>query len=441
MNFFGASLTLLFGSVVLLASRRGAALAVMAGVCYITQGQQWVVAGFHMHAIRIILLAGLVRLVIRGELRGQKLNRIDLAFLSYACAVTFIPVLRERTSEEFVYRLGCAYDILSSYWVFRGFIKNGKEFESFIHGMAFLIVPMALEMIFENFTHRSLFEPFGGIGELTIRNGRPRCQGAFRIGITSGIFGATLIPLFISLYRFKGRSLAATIGMIAAIVITYTSNSSGPLMAALSSFVAWMFWPMRTMMRKVRWGIVLFLVFLQISMKAPVWFIFSKLGNLTGGDGWHRSYLIDRFFHFVNDWGLMGTKNTADWMPYVLADGNADITNLYVAAGINGGLLALVLLILILVRCFRHLGLAMRELRVQSSVAEVLLWGLGCALFSHVVTVFSVTYFDQLYVVLWSCLAIISSITADTLENVPTADPVQQKQELPANEVCVDIQT
>jgi hypothetical protein len=431
----GIALTLLFVASVLFLPRRLAALGVMASVCYITQGQFFTVVGFHMHAVRIVLLAAMIRLMVRGEFRYLKVNKIDWAVLAYAVVVNLVPILRERTSEELVYRLGSLYDILLSYWVFRGLFRNWEELETYLAGLAFLIVPMALEMIFENLTHRSLFEPFGGIGDLTIREGRPRCQGAFRIGITAGVFGAALIPMFISLYRFKGRGLSATVGLIAAIVITYTSNSSGPLMAALSSFVAWMFWSMRTKMKKVRWGIILLLLLLQLSMKVPIWFIFSKLGALTGGDGWHRSYLIDRFIHFFSDWWLMGTKNTSDWMPTVLSDGNADITDLYVAAGINGGLLALVLLILILVRCFRYLGLALGEFRAQSSSAEFLFWGLGGALFSHVVTLFSVTYWDQLFVALWSCLAIISSVTANALEHEPAAHSLQQEQELSPNQV------
>jgi len=418
----GIALTLIFVVSVLFLPRRLAALGVIASVIYITQGQAYTVAGFHMHAVRIVLLAGIVRILSKGEFRGLKRNKIDWAFMAFAVSVNLVPILRERTSEVAVYRLGCFYDIFLSYWVFRGLLTNWEETEKFFAGLAFLIVPMALEMIQENFTHRSLFESFGGIGELTIREGRPRCQGAFRIGITAGIFGAVLIPVFMALFRFRGRGLAATVGLLSALVITYTSNSSGPLMAALCGFVAWIFWPMRANMRKVRWGIVLVLLSLHLTMKVPVWFIFSKMGALTGGDGWHRSYLIDRFIHFFPDWWLLGTKDTSQWMPTVLADGNADITDLYVAAGINGGLLALVLLIMMLVRCFRYLGLAMRQFRTQGSEAEVFFWGLGGALFAHVVTLFSVTYWDQLYVVLWGTMAIISSVASEALAHEPASD-------------------
>lgn len=429
----GIALTVMFSLAVLALPRVYAALGVMAGVCYITQGQVYNVAGFHMNAIRIISLVGMVRIVMRGELRDIKFNKIDWAMTAYIVAVNLIPVLREKTSDELVYRLGCTYDILLSYWLFRGLLRDWLDVEQFFYGLAFLIVPMTMEMVFEFFMHRSLYEPFGGIGDLTIREGRPRCQGAFRIGITAGVFGATLIPPFIALFRSKGRALGATIGLVCALIITWTSNSSGPLMAALSSAVAWMFWPMRGQMQTVRRGIVALLVGLHLSMKVPIWYIFSKLGCLTGGDGWHRSYLIDRYIHYFWDWWLMGTNNTHDWMPYVLADGNADITDLYVAAGINGGLAALVFLILVLVRCFRYLGLALNDARDHVPEAEMILWGLGGALFSHVVTLFSITYWDQVYVVLWSLMAMIASVTSNL---APAEASVEIPEELPEAETA-----
>src|ERR1022692_2690653 len=422
MNAVGSALTLILALLVFCLPRRWAALGVMAAVCYITQSQQVNFLGFHFTAIRIVLLAALIRIMVRREFTNCQLNKIDWALIGYTAAVTLVPSLRERTSEEFVYRLGCAYDILLSYWVFRALLIDWSEAKTFLQDLAFLIVPLAMEMILEQVTHKSLFEPFGGIGDLTIRNGRPRSQGAFRIGITAGVFGATLMPMFIGMYRLKSQRLTAIIGLLAATVITYTSNSSGPLMAYLSGVTAWLFWPLRRDMRMVRRGIVAVLIGLHLVMKVPVWFIFSKLGALTGGDGWHRSYLIDRFIHFFPDWWLLGTQDTSDWMPTVLAEGGADLTDPYVAAGVNGGLVCLVILILLLVRCFRYLGLAMNELRGSSSEAELFLWGMSAALFAHIVPLFSVTYWDQMHVAWWGLLAIISSSTSDVLKSARAAE-------------------
>ena len=99
--------------------------------------------------------------------------------------------------------------------------------------------------------------------------------------------------------------------------------------------------------------------------------------------------------------------------------GGADLCNLYVSSAAQGGLAALVFLILLLVWCFSRLGRALQVARDNALPIEGLIWCVGCALFAHVVTVFSVTYFDQLHVVWWGLLGCISSLTADVIEHAP----------------------
>jgi hypothetical protein len=115
------------------------------------------------------------------------------------------------------------------------------------------------------------------------------------------------------------------------------------------------------------------------------------------------------------------------------ADGTqqADLTNAYVACGVAGGLLTLILFVAIMVECFRGLGTAMMKVSESSPDTEMLLWGLGAALFAHVVTLFSVTYFDQMQVVWWGFLAIIAGVTSDLIEteteteiDVETGEPI-----------------
>ena len=94
MNAIGITLTLLSAVMVLFAPRRWAVLGVFVSVCYITQGQGVEVGGFHFFAQRIVLLAGLIRIVTRGELRSLKLNKIDWALLAYAVVSTIMPIIR-----------------------------------------------------------------------------------------------------------------------------------------------------------------------------------------------------------------------------------------------------------------------------------------------------------------------------------------------------------
>jgi hypothetical protein len=169
-------------------------------------------------------------------------------------------------------------------------------------------------------------------------------------------------------------------------------------------------------------------------MKAPVWFLIAKISNFTGGDGWYRSQLIHQFIMHFSDWWLLGTSETGDWMPTGILNPitgvvSADMTNQYVAVGVNGGLLSLFVFVLILVRCFRNLGDAASALRLHSRNDQMLLWGVGATLFAHAFALISVTYWDQMYVPWWGLLGIISSVTSDLVRTYPVAEFEDETQE------------
>ena len=137
-----------------------------------------------------------------------------------------------------------------------------------------------------------------------LREGAFRCQGAFRISITAGIFGATLVPVFAGLYMARLHRARAAVGIIAGLIITFTSNSSCPLMALGNGVVALGFWHFRANMRIVRWGAVVCILGLSLLMNAPVYYLIAKCGDLVGGDGWHRARLIEQFVNHSHEWWL-----------------------------------------------------------------------------------------------------------------------------------------
>ena len=79
-------------------------------------------------------------------------------------------------------------------------------------------------------------------------------------------------------------------------------------MTILFGIIALCFWPFRKIMRAVRWGLVFAVVLLQMVMKADVWFLLSRISDISGGSGWHRAMLIDNFIRHFGDWWLVGTR-------------------------------------------------------------------------------------------------------------------------------------
>lgn len=415
MNPLIVLITLVLVLVISFFPRRWAVLGVVSGVCYVTQTHFFVVGGIDFTAIRFIILVGFVRVVTRKEFSFSKLNKVDKSLVIFSSVLLIVFALRSQGG--LMYQLGLFCDGLFAYFTFRGLLRDPDMFRQFLKDMALLILPFTIFMIVEGATGRNFFSILGGVPEIPVfRNGHYRSQASFHQAITAGSFGATLLPLFIGLAFFAEDRVRAMMGIVLGLLITIASHSSGPFMALIGGLAAWACWPLRERMRMVRWAIVGFLVSLAAVMKAPVWFIYARISDIIGGGGWYRANLIDKFVNSFQDWWLIGMsmEKTKNWAATVMPWGTADITNKYISVGINGGLISLILFIWLFKICYQSLGRAMRKIRVDiqnDRQNEALLWGLGSALFAHMLNLTSVTYFDQFWVMWYMLLAVISSVT------------------------------
>jgi hypothetical protein len=346
----------------------------------------------------------------RGELNQVRFNTVDRSLVIFALAISIIATLRVGTSAELVYQIGTLYNTFLAYFVFRSLLKEEHHYRDVLAIVAFAIIPFALLMFFESLTNRNVFAVFGGVSDPDmIRDGQIRAQGAFRSPITAGAFGATFAMLYASILFARPRTRWALVGLVASAIIVFCSHSSGPLLGLALGLASLACWFVRRHTSKIRWAIVAALVGLNMVMKVPVWFLIGRVSDIVGGGGYHRAYLIDQFVRHFGSWWLAGTSNTSDWMPTQLETGGADLTNKFVADGVNGGLIGLVLSVALVVACFKWIGKALKAHRGQPPV-EKMLWGIGSTLVATIAIFFSVTYFDQSYVIWHFLLACIANI-------------------------------
>jgi hypothetical protein len=412
MTPIGLAFTLSFALLVLSLPRRYAGAGIIGAVCFITEGQVIDAGVFHFTAIRIVVLAGVIRVISRGESNRLRLNKVDGMLVAYACAIAAISTVREGTMEELVYQIGILYNILLSYLVFRCLLRDERDFREVLRAAAFVIAPLALLILNECLTHRNVFSVYGDVSATDmIRDGQLRSQGPFHSPITAGAFGTTFAMLYAGLLFGRVRNGVMVMGLIASLLILMCAHSSGPFLGFGLGLVALACWPLRRYTRLIRWGIVAMLVGLQLVMKAPVWFILARASDLFGGGGYHRAYLIDQFVSRFNSWWMLGTSDTHDWFPYHLAgSGQADITNAFVEAGLSGGLVGLILCITLVARCFQRLGIGLKRIRGRDPAIERRFWGLGSTLVASIGVLLSVCYFDQMEVIWYFLLAAIAGI-------------------------------
>lgn len=415
MNAIASSILVLLIFVVVLAPRRWALLGMIAGVLYLTEGASISLFGINMFAIRFLEIAGFVRVMVRREFSFSNLNKIDHILIIFYSYLTILYLLR--SNERIAYQVGLAVDALLCYFTFRGLVAELDDFRWFLRALALLLVPFVGLVIVEMVTHQNQFGMVGQSVEATFRNDRLRCLGSFRHPISLGTLGASLLPLYIGVSFDTSKRALTYVGIGLCMGLVYLSNSGGPVSAVAFGLVGWLGWFMREKMFLVRRGVVVLLILFAVFMKAPIWYLPAKVSDLTGGGGWHRSYLLQVAFEKINLWWLAGMdiKGTKDWMPYVLASSDTvDVTNQYLSFGLTAGIGAIGLFILLLTRSFQAIGRVLNIVRssyLKASEIEYMFWGLGVMLVAHVVNWFGVCYFDQLYVVWFMQLAQISSLS------------------------------
>jgi hypothetical protein len=416
MNSIGLSILIAVGGIISFAPKRWAIQAILAGVLYLTYGQRVVFLGFNLFPLRLIELAACVRVYARREFpaRWNSVDRALLIFYSYTTIVFLF-----RSSEGIAYQIGLAVDAVLCYFSFRSLVNNEYDVKLLLSDFTWLLIPFAGFVLVERLTGRNYFTLLGGINwnEAFVRDGKPRCFGSFNHPSLLGTLGATFLPLYTALCFIRRTAAFGFAGTFACLIIVWSSNSGGPLSTAAFTVIGWTLWRYRSRMSIVRGAVVFGFAFLTVIMKAPIWYVLSRLSSITGGDGWHRSYLLDKAFSHFGDWWLAGIAihETANWFPYTLTTtGSADITNQFLVFAFQAGIGALALFLLLLVRGFSQLGKAMALARLKANDAdgaELLLWGLGVSLFGHITNWLGISYFDQSYAIWFLHLALIATIT------------------------------
>ena len=405
--FFGCA------GALLAVERRHAPVPLLVGACYMTMGQGIHLGPFSLPVYRMLLATGLLRVLLRGETLAGPLNRVDKLMLAWAGWTFFASFFHNAEAGSGpIFTSGILFNLVLVYFLLRVWCRDLPEVLGVIRVVAVLLLPVALEMVFEKVTSKNLFAVFGGVPSTTLaRAGRLRAQGPFRHPILAGTVGAACIPLFVALWsRDRVRMV---IGIVAGLLMVLASASSGPVLSVIVGVGALLAWKVRGWTRVFRWGALAAYVLLAMVMSKPPYYLIGRIDLAGGSTGWHRSFLIDQTLHYFSEWWLFGTDYTRHWMPdQGIGSGNpnqTDITNYFISFAILGGLVSLGLVLGMLWTAFRWVGRCYRVELLRSPADAFPVWCLGAGLFAQVASGISVSYFDQSLVFFWLNVAVISS--------------------------------
>lgn len=394
--------------------RRWAPMPLLVGACYMTLNSGIEIGPAHFSIIRILVAAGLLRVMVRGERMAGGMNGLDQLMLIWSAWALLSSTFHKDPSAALIFRLGLVYNVCGIYFLIRFFCQSLDDVVGLCRVTAILMVPLAIEMLFEKGTAHNLFSMLGGVSDTpTIREGRIRAQGPFAHAILAGTAGAVSLPIMIGLWSQHRKT--ACLGALACLSIVLASASSGPIMSVMAAGAALFMWRYRRQIRFVRWMAVFSYIGLNLFMNAPAYYLIARIDLAGGSTGFHRAALIESSFRHLDEWWLAGTDYTRHWMPTGVfwSPDHTDITNEYLRMGVVGGLPLMLLFIIVLAKGFSFVGrtLQMSELSQQQ---QFMCWALGASLFAHATTFISVSYFDQSFLFIYLTLGAISSVWAGT---------------------------
>lgn len=415
----GLLAVLVLGIAMLLGRRRHALIPLAIMACFIAPAQRIAVFTLNFDLLRVMVLLGTARLLLRSEWRGLQWRTLDVLVVMWAVAGTLAYSILLGTLEAVKFRLGVSYDIVGVYFLGRCLIRDWHDVQALATGFVWISVPVAIAFLVEHATGHNVFAAFGGVPAITdMREGRLRCQGAFAHPILAGCFWASLMPLVAAGWWRPGRSrVVLTVGAASILTIILTCASSTPVAALFLGVVGMCLFVVRHWMRYMRWGLLVVLIGLHLVMNAPVWHLMARVDLAGGSTGWYRYLLIDEWIRNVGEWWALGVVSTAHWgSQYGLS--LYDITNQFVLEGVRGGVLTLILFVAVLTAAFGDVGRIWRHAG-RDRYRALLGWALGVSLFTHCTNFLAVSYFGQIRFLQYLLLAAIGSLAAAVMYKPP----------------------
>jgi hypothetical protein len=370
--------------------------------CFVPAEQNAYILGLHFYVLRILILAGVLRIFLMNEYRPIKWSVFDKLVYAWALCGAVIYFLLRLDMGAVIYKSGVLMDVLGMYWITRQAIRSWDDLKDVCGLFAMCAIVLVPFVALEWSTGSNPFHVLGRV-YTAIRLGEFRCQASFPHAIIFGTFWVCLVPLFVAMAMTSSHRVLYGSAVAACVFMAAASNSSTPVggLGAVLAFLAVFRW--RRYGRHMAIAFFGTLTALHLSMKAPVWHLLSRVRIIGGSTGYHRYKLIDETVKNFRDWALLGTLNTEKWAWHL-----SDVTNQFALEGIRGGFLTLVLFVAIVFVAIRTTGWYSR--RSVPRDQQWLAWALCVSIIGHCIMFIGVAYFGQIQMLLYMTFAIVGFV-------------------------------
>jgi len=369
-------------------------------------------------ASRIVIAVLLLKFLADNNLRSRfKWCRLDGWVAFYMAIGIVVMCITRPPLEALENRGGFLMDTWLVYLAARLCINDRAALISVVKWVGVILVPLAILGVLESATdwhpyvalrHYSLWRPDADMVKES-RFGLARAVGAFSHSIMFGTVFAILLPCLWSLRHEGGcwLKLAYLLSGVA-IIGVLSSMSGGPwntvivviLLLALERYKHWV--------KPLLIFFVFLCIFTEVASNRPFYHVIVSYANPLGGAGWHRAKIIDCAIEDVGKWWLVGYGGQdPGWGPNMGMTWT-DVTNGFVLAGVNYGILGVIGLCAIFTSAIRMLVRLYN--RSHEPVLKSWCWALATVLVAVIITFMGVGFFGQTQTIFYCILGVVGSM-------------------------------
>ncbi len=135
---------------------------------FINPAQRLVIGPFDFTMMRLLLISGALRVVLRSDVHRIEWRNVDYAIVSFILFSAIAYIILWPNMASVVYQLGVIFDALLLFFVLRVYLRSLDQIIVLMQILAWICIVSAILMTLEQFTQHNLFSVLGGVSETTI---------------------------------------------------------------------------------------------------------------------------------------------------------------------------------------------------------------------------------------------------------------------------------
>jgi len=372
---------------------------------------------------RIMILPLLFNAIfLRKTVRETKLDWVDglvaMAFVGKAFGIAqTVPLGQCLTGEG-----GVAFDTLLPYIATRCIIHTKKDLLTLFKALIITGIPLAIMGAYETITGRNpvgFMVPYYGFGmaermRTVERFGLTRASVTFGNYINFGLFFAALAPICLGLWKQRVWKMSVILSCCAFLLLgAFSSISSAALFSLYISFAMLACFPFRRYWPLMAGAGLGMIVFVECYSNRHAYEVLTRFA-LSPTTAYYRIGLFQEALgggmdgHWLYGYGYVGIGPGNDNTNFHWE--HQDITNIYIAKLVRGGLVALIPFLVLNVFYYRRLYEAYRSSR--SPADEWLVWCIAAALVGWNVAMMTVAALELVNTLLHMLIAVCCGLPA-----------------------------